>query len=287
MGVHSNVGLGATQVTYLNVWLRLRFIWASSQGPFRWLQKGQSFMKPVSLRAKAASVTMTCGRSRVEVYLVVRLRAVLAASSSFWAWSSVNCFSTESLASVSALVFFSSMALLCLSFCLVLVRQRILKEKLLVVSDLVLLPARFLHAFLFVSWTYVIFKMSHRGSQRRAWLSWTTHLLWSSMLDCLSRDTSGLRLLSLLVKLQMWLRSSCSLCLLVCSSAFSLLSSCSSLKVAGKEEVFRALLSPAHAWFQSILIWGAHRRTWSSVRRGDSELLWHSCLLRPSWDWLI
>lgn len=30
----------ATQVTYLNVWLRCLSIWASSQGPFRWLQKG-------------------------------------------------------------------------------------------------------------------------------------------------------------------------------------------------------------------------------------------------------
>lgn len=30
-----------------------------------------------------------------------------------------------------------------------------------------------------------------------------THLLRSSTLDCLSRDTSGLRLLSLLVRLQM------------------------------------------------------------------------------------
>lgn len=61
-------------------------------------------------------------------YLVVRLRAALAASSSFWAWSSARCFSTDSLASVSALVFFSSMALLCLSFCLVFVRQRILRR---------------------------------------------------------------------------------------------------------------------------------------------------------------
>lgn len=59
-----------------------------------------------------------------------------------------------------------------------------------------------------------------------------TYLLWRSMLDCLSRDTSGLRLLSLLVRLQTWLRSSCSLCRLFCSSAFSLLSSCSSLNGA-------------------------------------------------------
>lgn len=62
-----------------------------------------------------------------------------------------------------------------------------------------------------------------------------THLLCSNTLDCLSSDTSGLKLLSLLVRLQMWLRSSCSLCLLACSSDFSLLSSCSSLKVAGKK----------------------------------------------------
>lgn len=53
------------------------------------------------------------------------------------------------------------------------------------------------------------------------------------MLDCLRRETSGLRLLSLLVRLHMWLRSSCSLCRLTCSSAFSLLISCSSLKDKG------------------------------------------------------
>lgn len=71
---------------------------------------------------------------------------------------------------------------------------------------------------------------SNRTPQQGAPHTSLTHLLCSRTLDCLSRDTSGLKLLSLLVRLQMWLRSSCSLCLLVCSSDFSLLSSCSSLK---------------------------------------------------------
>lgn len=62
------------------------------------------------------------------LYLLMRLLAALAASSSFWAWSSDSCFSTETLASVSALVFFSSIALVCLSLCLVLLRHRILKR---------------------------------------------------------------------------------------------------------------------------------------------------------------
>lgn len=71
-----------------------------------------------------------------------------------------------------------------------------------------------------------------------------THLLCSRTLDCLSSDTSGLKLLSLLVRLQMWLRSSCSLCLLVCSSDFSLLSSCSSLKGTEKAELLKRWSQP-------------------------------------------
>ncbi len=56
-----------------------------------------------------------------------------------------------------------------------------------------------------------------------------THLFCSRSFACLSRETSGRRLCSLLVRLQMWLRSSWSLCLLACSSPFSFLISCSSL----------------------------------------------------------
>lgn len=70
-----------------------------------------------------------------------------------------------------------------------------------------------------------------------------THLLCSSMFDCLSRDTSGLRLLSLLVMLQMWLLSSCSPCLLLCTSAFSFFSSCSSLR-SRKQAVSSAVVTP-------------------------------------------
>lgn len=77
----------------------------------------------------STSITRPFKGATDGIYLLVRLRAATAASSSFWAWSSANCFSTKSLASVSALVFFSSIALLCLSLCLVLLRHRILNGK--------------------------------------------------------------------------------------------------------------------------------------------------------------
>lgn len=110
-----------------------------------------------------------------------------------------------------------------------------------------------------------------------------THLLCSSMFDCLSRDTSGLRLLSLLVMLQMWLLSSCSPCLLLCTSAFSFFSSCSSLR-SRKQAVNSAVVTPVSSVvFRQFFLC----LTCSSAQCGSSERLSCSSPSHPGGGWLF
>lgn len=58
----------------------------------------------------------------------------------------------------------------------------------------------------------------------------STYLFWSSSFSCRSCPISDRIPRSVLVKELIWLRSSCSICLLACRSAFNFLMSCSNLR---------------------------------------------------------
>jgi len=57
-----------------------------------------------------------------------------------------------------------------------------------------------------------------------------TYLFWSSSFSCRSCPISDRIPRSVLVRELIWLRSSCSICLLACRSAFNFLISCSNLR---------------------------------------------------------